>query len=277
MKSCPLTRRSFLQTSLAFCLSSLFLPPCAAKEAGIEKDPYYTANNERFIEEFEVILGAVKDHYLSLFGENDAGLLIDRARSEFAAVIVRLPPIGGEKNIDMKFFISGAQYLALYRPLKERGIEPAVPGRIMYDLVLQYYTNMPMEERNRERDIFFGEESIASLNDWASWTQERYYPANWVCEFIPGDWETFDFGYDMKECAIFKLFDRENILELIPYFCCTDFPRSMSLGTGLIREKSLGFGDSCCSFRYRKGRKVVQNWETETSRLKTIPLFNPKV
>ncbi len=277
MKSCSITRRSFLKTSLLSSLLCLSPFPCAALGAVMEKDPYYTSNKERFVREFEVILDAARDQYLPLFGDEDTELFISRARSEFAAVLLRLPPIGGDKNRSMKFFITGAQYLALYTPMKERAIGPEVIGRIMYDLTVQYYATMPIEERNRERDLFFGESSIAGLDDWASWTQERYYPANWVYEFVPGDWETFDFGYDVKECAVFKLFDHENILELIPYFCCDDFPISNAIGTGLAREKSIGFGDNCCNFRYRKGRKVLQNWDTEISRLKTIPLFNPKV
>jgi len=267
MKSSPLNRRDFLRLSIVFSLSPLFPIPCFALEGAAWKDSYYKNNSRKFTDDFEIILDAVRDQYIARFGEDDADLFIRRARGEFPKVLQRLPPIGGEKNPDMKFLLSGAQYLAMYIPMKERAVPADVLGRIMYDMVSRYFSDMPEEERNRERDLFFGEASIARMSDWAASTLERYYAADWVCEFVQGDWETFDFGYDMKECAILKLFCSENIQELMPYFCCTDFPRSAAIGTGLVREKSLGFGDECCNFRYRKGRKVRQSWDTEVPRL----------
>ncbi|MDQ7825235.1 MAG: L-2-amino-thiazoline-4-carboxylic acid hydrolase [Candidatus Eremiobacteraeota bacterium] len=265
MKDTALTRRGFLRASMA--LGCGFLLPRPFSAMASETDPWYAAHRDRFTAEFEVMLKSLKAPLTSCLGSDDAGYCLESARSGFEKVLAELPPIGGDQNLYMKYFISGAQYLALYSPLKKKSVEGQVFGKIMYDLVTGYYASMSEEDKDRERDYFFSDEYLEKLDVWAFSTLERWYGDNWLCMFIRGDWRTFDFGYDVRECAVFKLFARADILEVMPYFCCLDFPRSIALGTGLEREKSLGFGDTSCIFRYRKGREVTQNWDTEMARL----------
>ena len=38
------------------------------------------------------------------------------------------------------------------------------------------------------------------------------------------------------------------------------------MGTGLRRQGTLAQGDALCDFRYKKGRAVVQDWQSEVPR-----------
>ena len=52
--------------------------------------------------------------------------------------------------------------------------------------------------------------------------------------------------------------------EVAPYFCLNDFILSRAEGTGLSRAHTLAQGHDRCDFRYKKGREVTQDWDTET-------------
>ncbi len=109
----------------------------------------------------------------------------------------------------------------------------------------------------------FTRESLDKMKIWAEWTQKREFPANWVADFIPGDGKEFDYGYDYEECGAVKYFSAQRVPELAPYFCLNDFPNSAVFGSGLRRKRTIAQGAGICDFRYKKGRAVIQDWETE--------------
>lgn len=55
-------------------------------------------------------------------------------------------------------------------------------------------------------------------------------------------------------------------MDVAPYFCLNDFPRSRAEGTGLVRTGTIAQGAALCDFRYKLGREVTQGLETETVR-----------
>ena len=83
-------------------------------------------------------------------------------------------------------------------------------------------------------------------------TQKREYPGNWVQEFIAGDGELFDFGFDYTECGIVKFMEAQNASELTPYLCQTDFAALEATGLHLQRTETIASGCERCNFRISK-------------------------
>jgi hypothetical protein len=97
---------------------------------------------------------------------------------------------------------------------------------------------------------------IEKLKKAAAISQKRKYPGDWVCTFVEGDSETFDYGLDITECGIYKFYHARGVDELTPYMCLSDYVVSNAFDRGLVRYKTLAEGAEVCDFRYKKGRET---------------------
>jgi hypothetical protein len=113
---------------------------------------------------------------------------------------------------------------------------------------------------------YFSEQAYAYLREWTAQSQERRYPGDWVGVAKFGDGQSFDVGHDYTQCGAVLLFRAHGQEDAAPYFCLNDFLFSRYEGTGLQRVHTIAQGDALCDFRYKKGRPVTQDWDTETPR-----------
>ena len=189
--------------------------------------------------------------------------IISSALKRFESLLPDLPDVGGERNWDTQYIPVAAWYLALYEPMKAYGKTAEDVGRLVYELRKYELDHTPVAVLSKQGKEMFEPASISQMKEWAAWTQKKEYPANWVATFLQGDGKTFDFGYDYSECALVKFFKAHGVPELAPYVCLNDFTQSMAFRTGLERSKTIAQGDGVCNFRYKQGRPVKQNWDSE--------------
>jgi hypothetical protein len=176
------------------------------------------------------------------------------------AGLLPLPDIGGPQNLVYASYAIGPQYVALYRAMRSHGFSAADVGKLIYDLaVCSFEQQRDSLRANGER--FFTPEYFALLQAWASHSQERRYPADWVQTVFRGNGTDFDIGVDYTECGLVKYFAAHGVPELAPYPCRIDFPTADAEGTGLTRTTTLAGGARKCDFRYKKGRAVTQGWD----------------
>jgi len=197
--------------------------------------------------------------------------MTDEALHFFKKLLPEFPDVGGEKNYLSNLIPFAAAYAALYQPMKKNGRTAEETGKIMYDYVVQGCSGTSDKSASDLTEITFSSRALEGMEKWTEWTRKREYPSNWVCRFIRGGGDDFDFGIDYTECALVKYLTSLGVPELAPYVCVTDFPDSLYHNTGLEREKAIGYGDDICTFRYKKGRKVRQDWSTE------IPLIRARL
>lgn len=197
--------------------------------------------------------------------------MTDEALALFKKLLPEFPDVGGEKNYLSNLIPFAAAYAALYHPMKNKGKTAEDVGKIMYDYVVLNVSRTSEKNANDISEITFSSKALEGMEKWTEWTQKREYPSNWVCRFIRGWGDDFDFGIDYTECALVKYLTSLGVPELAPYVCVTDFPDSLCHNTGLERVKAIGYGDDICTFRYKKGREVRQNWSTE------IPLIQARL
>jgi hypothetical protein len=169
--------------------------------------------------------------------------------------------------------------VAWHGPMKLCGKGAEDTMRILYDLDRMQLATIPRHKALAKGARKFSHQSLEKTKAWAEWTQQRRFKGDWVAYFIPGNGNEFDFGYDYIECGVVKYFRKNGCMALAPYFCLNDFLRSKTLGTGLRRGKTLAQGDEVCNFRYKRGRPVIQDWDTEAPKFhgtsRPLSLYRP--
>ena len=74
--------------------------------------------------------------------------------------------------------------------------------------------------------------------------------------FVEGTDEDFDYGLDITECGICKLYAAYGANKLSRYMCLSDYVVSKAFNRGLVRYKTIAEGADKCDFRFKKGRET---------------------
>jgi hypothetical protein len=192
------------------------------------------------------------------YGDDLADTVLRQAREELEALIPKIPYIGGDENHLTGSLIGASQCLAFYWAMKAQGRSAAEAGKILYDAVKAHPDNhipkIPPDQRlSRDR-------LMRRRRERAEKSQERRYAWDWVYEFVEGDGETFDYGYNYTECATEKFYSTQGAAEFLPFYCFLDFPKCELGGLGLTRTMTLSEGGERCAFRFKEGGRSAQEW-----------------
>ena len=229
---------------------------------------YYLAHRDELLKAFEETNAGALEYLKAKYGPNLAKSVCGQAGARFAALLPQLPDVGGARNRVLKDVTIAGWYAAYFRPMQDHGRSAAELGRMIYDLNARDLAAIPKEQAQAQGAYRFSPTYMQRVRDYCAWTQKREYPGNWVASFVPGDGKNFDYGYDYTECAIVKYLKAQGAQEVAPYVCLNDFLRSRTFGTGLHRTKTIAQGDGVCNFRYKQGRAVTQDWDTEVPKFK---------
>jgi hypothetical protein len=173
----------------------------------------------------------------------DAPGLFEEALHECRNVIAALPDIGGDENPLTMALVGSAIGLGWYRVLKARGVPLEEAGKDIYGI---FAILMPSMSLHAEPDI--SPEEITETKEFCDRTARQEYPDNFVVDFVEGD-DTCEYGMNIRECAVIKVFDRYGARELVPFICLLDRLIFSARGVGLVRTQTLASGGTCCDFR----------------------------
>lgn len=204
---------------------------------------------------FEEEAGHLRSFLAQAYGEGKADAILQQARQRFAALIPRLPYIGGDENHLTAELVRSAQCLALYWAMQAHGQTAVEAGKVLYDAAAVRVTQPSPSVQQ-----WSAEELMRRRRERATRSQQRQYPADWVYSFVAGDGETFDYGYDFVECAVHKLYHTHGADEFLPYYCFLDFAASRAAALGLHRTMTLAEGHGKCDHRFKRGRQTGQDW-----------------
>ena len=177
--------------------------------------------------------------------------MINAARQRFAALIPQVAYIGGDENHLTGELLRAGRCLAFYQAMQAAGKSAADAGEVLYAAILAApspdlspggaLSEAQLMERRQAR---------------AERSQLRRYPGDWVYEFVAGDGQSFDYGYDFSQCAAQLFFHAQGADEFLPFFCRLDFAFSRVEGRGLERTKTLADGFGMCNPRFKRGRQT---------------------
>jgi len=223
---------------------------------------YYASRTAAWLAEFD----AEAAHLRPFLARSCAGVdaILQDAHLRFAALIPRLPYIGGDENHLTAELVRSARCLALYQALQAHGKTAAEVGRVLYEAIPALLGDV------RPPPPLDDDELMRRRRERASRSQRRQYRAGWVYSFVPGDGEAFDYGYDFTECAAQKLYHAHGAGEFLPYYCFLDFAVSRAAGLGLHRTMTLAEGHARCDHRFKRGRETGQDWPPPWLRPRTF-------
>lgn len=210
------------------------------------------------VRRFERFLRRNTESLTQRFGASEAVLMRREMLDEYRSLIPQVPYIGGRRNPLGSQFPVIAWALAVYRVVQRHGGEAQDAGKVAYDYARGMVGRVPGPLRRRML-----RPRRARADKLARWSQQRRYPADWVCEVVDGTGQPFDFGVDYTECAIVKFLHAQGADELSPYLCHLDYVVAEAAGADLTRTKTLAWGCDRCDFRWTVPGKTTATWPPE--------------
>jgi hypothetical protein len=178
------------------------------------------------------------------------------ARETFESMLGELPYADRPAHAMFGSMFACAGMLAVFRVLRERGVDAHSWGRACHTLPPAVGES---DEASREQARRDGE---ASRQDAA--------PNEFVFEIVEGD-ETTDRGMNITSCAICHLFGKYDAMDLVPYMCAYDDVVSDAGGQGLRRTGTIALGASHCDFRFRDGGEPLRLVDQYPDRIRLDP------
>ena len=216
---------------------------------------YYTTRKPELLKAFDEESQYWRPIIAVQYGEDFAHTLIERSREEFEALLPHIPYIGGDENHLTGSLVKSACYLAFYKAMKKCGRTAEETGKVLYDAALARIDDSPIAIPPSE--MLTTEQLMERRRRRAERSQERRYPEDYVYEFVVGDGEEFDYGYDFLECAAQKFYHAQGADEFTPFYCFLDYPKSKM---GLSRTMTLAEGHAKCNHRFKESRKAKFGW-----------------
>ncbi len=182
------------------------------------------------------------------YGEAFADRILKASRLRFRSLIPSIPYIGGEESWSGSL-LEAARCLGLFMEMKAAGKTAEETGQVLYEAVLSQLGEV--RQALQPENQLSQEEMMERRRKRAALSQERRCPEGYVAEFVFGEGENFDYGYNFLECAAQKFYKRMEAEEFLPYFCKLDFAYSQLFELGLKRTIILAEGGAYCNHRFK--------------------------
>ena len=144
--------------------------------------------------------------------------------------------------------------LALYLALKQQGVDVHQYGAVLLHSIRNRQPREP-ESRNDDSSM---QERFADFIASGEASQSEVRTGEFVFEAFLGDRSEYDWGMNVKSCAICHAFSKYDAMDLVPYMCATDDLMSDFGEQGLRRNGTIALGAHQCDFRYKSGGEPLR-------------------
>jgi hypothetical protein len=228
-------------------------------------DAYYLRKKAGIMRGFDLAVTLQKRSLVPHFDGAKIDGWLAQTRAMFESLIPQFPHIGGAENDFTKYLIHPSMLIPLVRILRGEGVPARQVGQIIYEMAAAGYNFIPAPLRWWQAQEYFSKKQKARWRKTARQTQLHRYPGDWVCKYVEGDGETFEYGLDVTECGLLKFWRAQGVEEFVPYLCLTDWALWQSLGIEVKRTRTLANGGDCCDYRYiGRSKDVPGGWPPES-------------
>jgi len=214
---------------------------------------YYTDRQADLLNDFASDASCWRPLLIQRYGREFASDVLKASRVRFISLIPQIPYIGVDESWTSSF-VESIRCLALYQEMKKADKPVEETGTILYEAVLSRLGELHSSPPTNQ--VLTPEQLMERRLKRAQISQARQHPERYVYEFVPGDGLTFDYGYDITECASHKFYHAQGADEFLPFFCKLDFAYSRLYGLGLSRSITLAQGNPKCDPRFKAERIV---------------------
>lgn len=177
---------------------------------------------------------------------DDAQTVVAEAEAIFDAMLPTMAYVDKPQHpLASALFICNVN-LSLYLALKQRGVDVHDFGNALLN-GLRRAPIPPQPELSQEAL----QAQLTAFQQAAHESQTNPQPGEDVFEIVAG--EDFDWGYNVKACALCHSAAQHDAMEVVPYMCAVDDVMSDKNNQGLRRNGSLALGAQHCDFRYQRG------------------------
>ncbi|MFX0040118.1 MAG: L-2-amino-thiazoline-4-carboxylic acid hydrolase [Promethearchaeota archaeon] len=227
---------------------------------------YYLKNKPNLMKRFEYSLKIAKDLVMERFDESKSEDLINRMRKEYEEFLPKIPDVGGKKNLFISIITDKVSLLAMFFILEKEGYTYREIGQFAINFT-EIETKNAIERAEKKGmnllDFYFNDVFLNSAKAHCDDTLKRKYPDNWVMEYVDGTNEDFDYGLNVSECAIHKIYKKLGAEKYAPFGCLIDFAQANVLGYGLTRTESLANGALGCDHLFTRTGNTPKAWPPE--------------
>ena len=176
---------------------------------------------------------ATQKVFTARFGDDLSATLVMETKQAYEALRSEIPYIGGKGNMFTEWLNYGAYYLAMYQALSARGHNIDDVGKLIFETyeVMADYPKWFLRIVGRFK---YGKKYKKKLRSAAAASQKRTYSGDFVSSFIEVDGENFDYGLDITECGICKLYSAQGAEKLARYMCLSDYVVSKAFNRGIL-------------------------------------------
>lgn len=214
-----------------------------------EYSDYYVKRREQLIRKHDQLIAFGAGELKTRYGEAHSTAIINAAREAFAALIPRIPYIGGDANPLTDTLVQMTSLLALYQVMQSRGVPTEEIGALAQRMAQTRIESVPVVLRRLLGRLYMTRLWRERTRRKAVQSQRGDYPGNFVYEVVAGD--GFEWGIDYHECGIVKFFHAQHADEFTPYMCLIDFLMFPAMGVHLERQGTIANGCTRCDFRFR--------------------------
>lgn len=221
----------------------------AGEHDGSESD-YYIKQKNTLLKQAHEFSEGLEGIMTPEYGREEAQAIAGDMVKGYDGMIGELPYIGGDKNAHMTdLLIHASISIAFCLAMKEHGKSIDDAGRINYNAIEQFYRESPLppDQKYKEGNV---EKKRREQEEYATMTQKREYPYDWVSFFVGDVPEPYIYGVNNIECGNLKLCNHYGILEFTNYLCMLDNILYPARGQGLTRTRTLAGDFEQCDFRF---------------------------
>jgi len=217
----------------------------------------------KFMNSFDERLATVKEELKKKFDNQKSDDIIIQMKAEFEKILPDIPYIGGQKNPTTLILVKCMSDLAVFRVLEKAGFTFREIGEIHYHYVMRTHLARKEVLENAGRDPSqypFDPVYVDYQKKLTEETQKKQYPDDWVMDFVEGDSEEYEWGWDIHECGVQKAYKKLGDEKYLPFICLGDHYEAEGLGYGFTRTQAIGFGAPLCTHRFVKNSKTPPAW-----------------
>lgn len=226
-------------------------------------DDFYVRKKSKFMKSFNERLAVIYKELSKKFDNQKSEELISQMKAEFEKILPDIPYIGGQKNPLTLVLVKCMSDLAVFRTLEKMGFSFREIGEFHYNYVVGTHNvrKETLEQAGRDPSQYpFDPVYMDYQKKLTEETQTKLYPDDFVMDFVEGDGDSFEWGWDITECGVQKAYKKLGEEKYLPFICLGDHYEAEGLGFGFSRTQTLGFGAPLCTHRFVKNYKTPCPW-----------------
>ncbi len=201
---------------------------------------------------FDLFERRVRPVIAERWGADFADRVLADARSEYPDVVLRLPDIGGWRNVFTPVMVFNGWMIALHYGMKRNGKSAEDTIAVSFTVSDRFFRAMPDWMLKAIGRLAFMLPSRSVFRRQAARSQKRQYPADFVYQVEES--ADGELSLVFSECTVNKLYDTQGLTDLKPYCNFFDVTYSRLMNMGVDAHETIGLGCEHCALRFKHGR-----------------------